>query len=66
MTVDELKRKVDAYRKDLKAKSGKAVVFSETGPVGISLIEAIVAALETQQRQSEKLEKEVDEAGRLQ
>ena len=66
MTIEELKREVEAYREDLKAKPGHLVASSETGPVGISLIEAIVATLETQQQRIEELEKQIDKAGRLQ
>jgi hypothetical protein len=59
MTIDGLKAKVEAYREILaKEKNGKGVVFSESGPVGMSLVDAIVQALEA----LEKRVKAVEEA----
>ena len=57
MNVDELKAQVEAYRKGLEDKSGHLCRFSETGPVGMSLIDAIVSVLEAQQQQIDHLEK---------
>ena len=57
MTIDELKSKVETYRTGLKEKSGHMCHFSDTGPVGMSLIDALVAAIESQQLRIEKLEK---------
>ena len=57
MTIDELKSKVESYRADLEAKSGAVCRFGETGPVGMSLIDALVATIEAQQRQIDELEK---------
>lgn len=57
MPLDELKAKVEAHRESLKAKSGHLVHFSETGPVGIGLIDAIVALLEAQERRIAEVEK---------
>jgi len=56
MTIEELKAKVKSYRASLEEKSGKICHFSETGPVGMSLIHAIVAALETMDQRLTKLE----------
>ena len=56
MTVEELKAKVETYREGLKTKSGASVLFSERGPVGMSVIDAIVSVLETQQEQIEELQ----------
>jgi hypothetical protein len=43
MTVQELKITVEDYHQALKTKSGSLVRFSETGPVGISLIDALIS-----------------------
>jgi hypothetical protein len=59
MTLDELKAKVEDHRESLKGKSGHMVYFSETGPVGIGLIDAIVATMEAQQRRIEEIEKQI-------
>ena len=56
MNINELKSKVEKYRSDLEEKSGKACIFSETGPVGMSLIDALVAALESQELRIAELE----------
>lgn len=59
MTVDELKAEVEKYRQSLHEKSGHLVKFSEAGPVGMSLIDAIVKVLEDQQGRIEQLEAKV-------
>ena len=56
MNVDELKAKVEAHRESLKTKTG-ICHFSPSGPVGISVIDAIVTTLEAQQRRIDELEK---------
>jgi hypothetical protein len=56
MTVSELKENVESYRSGLKGKSGLCS-FSETGPVGMSVIDAIVATLEAQQKEIDELKK---------
>jgi hypothetical protein len=56
MDINELKKRVADYRVTLKQKSGAAVCSSETGPVGISMIDALVAALETQDQRIKALE----------
>jgi hypothetical protein len=50
MKVDELKSKVEGYRESLRKNAGKMVAFSETGPVGMSVIDALVATIERQER----------------
>lgn len=60
MTIEELKTKVETYREDLKKKPGSPVCFSETGPVGMSLIDAIVNVLESQQKRIKELERKLD------
>ncbi len=57
MTIDELKSKVETYRTGLEEKSGSMCMFSETGPVGMSLIDALVDMIEAQQSRIESLEK---------
>lgn len=59
MTVAELKGAVESYREGLRKKTG-IVMFGETGPVGMLLIDAIVQVLETQQAQIDKLAQEAN------
>ena len=59
MSVDKLKAEVEAYREKLKGRSGGTCIFSETGPVGMSLIDAIVTVLESQQQQINDIEKKI-------
>ena len=54
MTVDEMRAKVEAYREGLKEKKG-ICMFSESGPVGMSVIDALVATIEAQQKQIDHL-----------
>ena len=56
MTVQELKDKVESYRGAMKAKSGKVMVASEAGPVGLGVINAVVAVLEAHEKRIEELE----------
>src|SRR5262249_45256797 len=53
--IDELKSKVESYRTSLKDKSGKPCIFGESGPVGMSVIDALVAMIESQQREIDEL-----------
>ncbi len=64
MNIDKLKAEVEAYREKLKGKSGEVCIFSETGPVGMSLIDAIVTVLEAQQQQINDIEKKVEASHR--
>ena len=50
MKIDELKSMVSIYRALLKGKDGTLCRFSEEGPVGISVIDDLVVALESQQK----------------
>lgn len=59
MTTKELKAKVESYRDDLKAKSGSSCLFSAEGPVGMSLIDAIIATLDAQQTRIQELEQKL-------
>ena len=57
MTITELKAKVEAYRTLLiTKKTGLAVMFSAAGPADMTVIDAIVKTLETQQAKIEALE----------
>jgi hypothetical protein len=55
VTIQEMKSKIEPYRQDLKEKSGQHCRFSETGPVGMSVIDAPVAMIEAQQEQIDEL-----------
>ena len=57
MTVDELKAKVESYRQSLKGKSGKLIMSSAGGPVGIGIIDAIVAAIEALEKRVQEVER---------
>lgn len=59
MNISELKTKVEEYRKSLVERNGRTVVFSETGPVGMKVIDALVQALETQAMRIDELERNV-------
>ena len=41
MTIDKVKSEIEACRQDLKAKDGKICSFSEAGPSGMKLIDAL-------------------------
>jgi len=56
MTTAELKTKIEEYRAGLNEKSGHMCRFSEAGPVGMSLIDAVFETLETQQAKINELE----------
>lgn len=56
MDIQELKATVERHRSALKEKTGKLLISSEMGPVGIPLIDAIVATLETLEQRVKKLE----------
>lgn len=57
MTVQELKNKVESYREAIKKESGKVMVASEAGPVGLGVIDAVVRVLETHEKRIEELER---------
>ncbi|MEO7403517.1 MAG: hypothetical protein ABIU95_07590 [Burkholderiales bacterium] len=56
MTIEDLKANVEAYRQGLKSKSG-VCMFSENGPVGMSVIDALVATIEAQQKEIDDLQR---------
>jgi len=59
MKLDELKKKVEDYRAWLSSDktAAKMVRFSETGPANMGLIDALVAAIETQEQRLAALER---------
>jgi len=57
MTVDELKAKVESYRQNLKGKSGKVIFSGAGGPVGIGIIDAIVATMEALEQRIQEIER---------
>ncbi len=59
MKIQELKSVVEAYRQRVKEKAGKLVGFSETGPVGMSVIDSVVKVLEAQDKRIEELERKL-------
>jgi hypothetical protein len=54
--IEELKQKVKSCRTDLK---DKMATFSESGPLGISIVDAIVAVLESQELRIVELESQL-------
>ena len=64
MQVTELKARVDQYRAQLHQQSGCAVRFSETGPVGMALIDALVEAVDALEKRVTDLEHRPATAGR--
>lgn len=55
MKIDELREKVESYRAGLKDKSGK-VMWSGNGPVGMSVIDAMLAVIESQELRIAEIE----------
>lgn len=60
MKIDELKVTVEKYRAEMKDKGGRVVVSSESGPVGMQLIDALVACIEAQDRKIAEMQKSID------
>lgn len=58
MTVEQLKKKVEEHRDGLRANNG-IVKFSVSGPVGMSVIDNIVAVLEAQEARISQLEGQI-------
>jgi hypothetical protein len=57
MTIDELKKKIADYRSKLKGESGKIVTSSDNGPIGLKVIDDVVAAMEALEKRIAALEK---------
>ena len=56
MGIDRLKSQIGEYREELKAKGSHLVYSSETGPIGMKLIDMLVLALEEQDSRIKALE----------
>jgi hypothetical protein len=61
MKTHELKRWIEKYRAGLKERAGAGVTFSESGPVGMSVVDAIFSVLEEQENRLSLLEKRLAE-----
>jgi len=59
MDIAELKKKVEEYQARLTINAGKMVVFSETGPANMGLIEALVSVIEKQEQRIVALERKI-------
>ena len=57
MTVDELKAKVEAHREHLKRTAGQIIKTSADGPIGIGIIDAIVATMEALEQRVQEIER---------
>lgn len=57
LTIDKLKSEIEAYRADLKAKDGKICSFSEAGPAGMKLTDALIQLAATQELRIAELER---------
>jgi len=55
MTIDELKGKIETVRQRLKRGTPAISVATENGPIGIDVIDALVATIEAQQSQIDAL-----------
>lgn len=56
MKVQELRNRLEVARQELKAKKGQMVVFSDTGPIGIGLVEAMVSIIEELEQRVKNME----------
>lgn len=56
MNTEALKQKVDTYRDSCRKKEGSGVLFSETGPASLSLIDALVEVIVAQEKRIADLE----------
>ena len=59
MSTKNLKSAIEAHQNTLKAKKGKVCTFGKNGPVGMQIVDALVDALEAQERCIEALEKKL-------
>jgi hypothetical protein len=57
MTIDTVKSEIEAYRADLKAKDGEICSFSEAGPAGMKLIDALMQLADAQELRITDLER---------
>jgi hypothetical protein len=63
MTIEELRAKIESHRATLKEMTGQSCEFSVTGPVGMYVVDALVATLETQQEQIDELRSSLGRVG---
>ena len=59
MSLKEAKAAVKEHRDKLKAKRGKVCTFGKNGPVGMQVIDSILAAIEDQERRIQALEEKL-------
>ena len=57
MSIDDLKKKIEEYRAFLKKQDGAECLMGESGPVGMSLIDALTAVIEAQNTRVDGLER---------
>lgn len=57
MAIDDMKASISAYRDSLKGKAGSVCTFSTSGPVGMSVIDALVKTIEAQDKRIATLER---------
>ena len=62
MKIKELRSTVEKYRVRLKEKAGSMCMFTDDGPIGLSVIDDLVEALESQERRIDALEMKIGAA----
>ena len=58
-TLEKVKSAIEEYRDKMHAKKGKIVTFGKGGPVGLQIIDVLVAELEEQDQRIQALEKKL-------
>ena len=59
MSLKKVKSAIEEYREKVDAKNGKIVTFGKGGPVGLQIIDVLVAELEEQDQRIQALEKKL-------
>jgi uncharacterized coiled-coil DUF342 family protein len=59
MSLKKVKSAIEEYREKVDAKKGKIVTFGKGGPVGLQIIDVLVAELEEQDQRIQALEKKL-------
>jgi hypothetical protein len=59
MNAAELRAKIESYTEHLRQSEGKGVMFSETGPANMGLIQAIAEILESHEREIAQLKQQL-------
>ena len=59
MSLETAKSAIEEYRDKMHAKKGKIVTFGKRGPVGLQIIDVLVAELEEQDQRIQALEKKL-------